>query len=92
MIVLELPEIQAEELRTLLESNGKAVEMIYEERFFGDATIVTLVIENTESIVAILAGAITLYDKIKVVVRKPNGEGVDLSKMSDEQIRTKLVI
>jgi hypothetical protein len=92
MIVLEIPETQAEELNVLLESNGHPAEMIYEERFFGDANIVTMVLENTESIVAILAGAITLYDKIKVVVRKPDGEALDLSGMTDEQIRAKLIL
>lgn len=92
MIILEMPETHAEQLQSALESHGHTAEMIYEERFFGDASIVTMVIEHTESIVAIVAGAITLYDKVKVVARKPDGEAVDLSGMTDDQIRAKLIL
>ena len=92
MLTLELPEKQAAQLRALLETRGEQVEVIHEERFFGDADVVTLVMQHTESIVAILAGAVTLYDRAKVILTKDDGSSCDLGSMSEAEIKARMVL
>ncbi len=93
MLMVDLPEAEAMALQTMLEQEGHEVELVQEERFLGDASVVTLILENTASVVAILASAVTIYDKVKIVVSKSDTkESYDISKMSNEEIKAKLMI
>jgi hypothetical protein len=93
MLMVDLPESEAIRLQSMLEGQGHLVELVQEERFFGDAAVVTLILENTASVVAILAGAVTLFDKAKVIVSKSDSEErYEISKMSSEEIKAKLMI
>jgi len=92
MITLEVPKDVADTLAEKLKAQGETVDIIQEERFFGDASVVTMVLENTESIVVILAGAVTLFRESKAILTKDDGSSMDISKMTPDEIKARMVL
>ena len=83
MQLIEVPESRGE-LAAELQKTGASVTEHREDRYFGDANTVVLALEISNSLLSILATALTLWSAEKQVVIKVNGVEYLSSKSATE--------
>jgi len=89
---LEVDKAEAEELRRLLGEKALETRVMVEERYFGDTTLLTLVVENITTCLNLAAAALSLWGATRKQPISINGHEVDFAARdyTEQELRSLL--
>lgn len=90
MLVIEVPEEQGAELAAALAAADVSAQTVKEERFFGDAQTMSVIVEHSMTALTIVSSVISTWSGV-LAIRAANGaKKVDLAGLSEAEALEKL--
>lgn len=86
MLVLELPEDKASELARHLEDAGISSQSVREERYFGDAHMVSLILENSQAAITVISGIVSIWTGISSIRASQGKKKAEIANLSREDV------
>lgn len=91
MLLLELTKEDAETLAALIAQNGGTAELAREERYFGDAQSVTMIIQAGTAIVNLVAATLSVWSAVRTVKGAVAGKPFELQQSTQEDVKAVLL-